>query len=45
MSPVGFDTTTPAGERLQTYALDRATTRTSDAMGLMDQNVQENFRN
>ena len=28
MSPVGFDPTTPAGERLQTYALDRAATWT-----------------
>jgi len=28
MSPVGFKTTIPAGERLQTYALDRAVTGT-----------------
>ena len=26
MPPVGFEPTTPAGERLQTYALDRAAT-------------------
>jgi len=28
MPPVGFDPTIPAGERPQTYALDRAATRT-----------------
>ena len=28
MPPVGFEHTTPAGERLQTYALDRAATGT-----------------
>ena len=28
MPPVGFEPTTPAGERPQTYALDRAATRT-----------------
>ena len=28
MAPVGFEPTTPAGERPQTYALDRAATGT-----------------
>ena len=28
MTPVGFEPTAPAGERPQTYALDRATTET-----------------
>ena len=28
MTPVGFEPTTPAGERPQTYALDRAATGT-----------------
>jgi len=28
MPPVGFELTIPAGERLQTYALDRADTET-----------------
>ena len=28
MPPVGFEPTTPAGERPQTYALDRAATGT-----------------
>jgi len=28
MLPVGFDPTTPAGERMQNYALDRAATGT-----------------
>ena len=30
MPPVGFETTISAGERPQTYALDRAATRTGD---------------
>ena len=30
MPPVGFETTTPAGERPQTYALDRAATGTGE---------------
>jgi hypothetical protein len=29
MPPVGFESTISAGERLQTYALDRTTTGTS----------------
>jgi len=28
MPPVGFEPSTPAGERLQSYALDRAATGT-----------------
>jgi hypothetical protein len=43
MPPVGFDPTTPAGERLQTDAVDRTTTRTGKVMGLMYQKVQENI--
>ena len=35
MPPVGFEPTTPAGERPQTYALDRATTGT----GVQSMNV------
>ena len=31
MPPVGFEPTVSAGERLQTYALDRAATGTSSA--------------
>ena len=31
MSPVGFEPTISAGERVQTYALDRATTGTDNA--------------
>jgi len=32
MPPVGYEPTIPAGERLQTYALDRAATETSRSM-------------
>ena len=35
MPPVGFETTTPAGERPQTYALDRAATGTGISILLL----------
>ena len=38
MPPVGFEPTTPAGERPQTYALDRAATGTGRMVPLVDVN-------
>ena len=38
MPPVGFEPTTPAGERPQTYALDRAATGTGRMVSLVDVN-------
>jgi len=38
MPPVGFEPTTPAGERPQTYALDRAVTGTGGMVSLVDVN-------
>ena len=38
MAPVGFEPTTPAGERPQTYALDRAATGTGRMVSLVDVN-------
>ena len=40
MSPVGFEPTLSAGERPQTYALDRAATGTG--CGTLDANKKEN---
>ena len=34
MTPVGFESTISAGERPQTYALDRAATGTNDARNI-----------
>ena len=42
MSSVGFEPTIPAGERPQTYALDRATTGTGNS-NPRDNNVIEIF--
>jgi hypothetical protein len=39
MPPVGFETTISAGERLQTYALDRAATGTGDRDNMILRNV------
>ena len=36
MPPVGFEPTIPAGERLQTYALDRAATGTGHQLSLFN---------
>jgi len=41
MSPVRFEPTISAGERQQTYALDRAATGTGIAEGIKFLNVQE----
>ena len=39
MSPVGFEPTISAGERPQTYALDRAATGTGNVWSLVSKNV------
>ena len=39
MSPVGFEPTTSAGERPQTYALDRAATGTGILVGKLTLNI------
>jgi len=41
MSPVGYEPIVSAGERPQTYALDRAATGTGTAEGIEFLNVQE----
>ena len=39
MPPVGFEPTISAGERPQTYALDRAATGTGNVIWVLIQNV------
>ena len=43
MPPVGFEPTFSAGERPQTYALDRAATGIGDIMGYCEKIVQMNI--
>jgi len=38
MPPVGFEPTTPAGERPQTYALDRAATGNDSSLSVPEEN-------
>ena len=38
MPPVGFEPTISAGERLQTYALDRVATGTGNSLHIQEQN-------
>ena len=40
MAPVGFEPTISAGERSQTYALDRAATGTDISFGVRFQNTR-----
>ena len=39
MPPLGFEPTIPAGERLQTYALDRTATGTGSSVSGSDHDV------
>ena len=39
MPPVGFEPTVSAGERPQTYALDRAATGTGSERWVLNQNI------
>jgi len=43
MPPVGFETTISAGERPQTYALDRAATGTGENRSKVNVSVQVKF--